>query len=320
MILGATPENNIWFVGWEMDGAPHEVEIRLHDGANMLFVSGPGEDVEFVLGLIESADVPPRQVQIEAKIMEVNQTKFQDIGLDWDAVLEQTSFEYRFSNRDDESDQSTREERRRSDSPNYFSESDRTAESDSDSRSLSIRTGSNLQRLVRFLDETGTGTVRNAPRILTVNNRPATILDGERVTYVTRLSAYNNIYETETMDAGLNLSVLPSIGESGYLTLEIHAELSRLTGESVSGSPIKSGQIVDNTVIVRDGEPVLLGGFQRTVDIKGKKRFPILGHILPFLFSRETTVQELRESYIILQARVLDAPEPLGEEIQQMLE
>lgn len=320
MILGARPENSVWFLGWELDGVSHEVEIRLHDGANMLFVSGAEEDVEFVLELIESVDVPPRQVEIEAKILEVNQTMIQDIGLDWDGLLEQSLLDYRFSHSNREDEQEIREDRSNSSGPDTFSETDRTTNLDSDDRLLSIHTSSPLKALISLLDETGAGTLRNAPRILTVNNRPATILDGQRVTYVTRLSAYNNIYETETMDAGLTLSVLPSIGESGYLTLDIHAELSVLAGESISGSPVKSGQIVDNTVIVRDGEPVLLGGFQRTVDVKGKKRFPILGHILPFLFSRETTVSELRESYIILQARVLDAPEPLGEEIRQMLE
>jgi type II secretory pathway component GspD/PulD (secretin) len=107
------------------------------------------------------------------------------------------------------------------------------------------------------------------------------------------------------MDAGLTLSVLPSLGESGYLTMDVNAELTSLAGE-ISGSPIKDGQIIQNTVIVRDGEAVLLGGFERSIESTTKRRFPLLGHILPFLFSREVTTKKLIRSYVILTPHVVD--------------
>ena len=66
------------------------------------------------------------------------------------------------------------------------------------------------------------------------------------------------------MEAGLRLSVLPSLGENGYMTLDLRAELTSLTRTS-PGSPVKDGQVVENTVMVKDGDSVLLGGFTRTV-------------------------------------------------------
>jgi hypothetical protein len=71
----------------------------------------------------------------------------------------------------------------------------------------------------------------------------------EAKSLIDNVSSYTNLFVTDSMDAGLTLSVLPSLGESGYITLQIRAEMTHLIGD-VSGSPAKDGQMVENTVIV----------------------------------------------------------------------
>jgi len=123
------------------------------------------------------------------------------------------------------------------------------------------------------------------------------------------------------MDAGLTLSVLPSLGESGYITMEINAELTSLTTSSqLEGSPIKDGQMVENTVIVKDGQSVLLGGLSRSVEQKSQKRFPILAHIPPFLFSRHITTASEVQSFIVLTPRVIDFGGNLDEATRRTIE
>ncbi len=172
---------------------------------------------------------------------------------------------------------------------------------------------------LRLLQEVGAATFRDAPRILTVNNRRATILDGKRVTYITRYSSFTNLFETDTLDAGLTLSVLPSLGESGYLTLDIRAELTSLVQE-ISGSPVKDGQIVENTVLVKDGETVLLGGFVRTTEVKTRRRIPLLGSVLPFLFSREIANQSTIESYVAITPHVVDLAAGVDQKTKDIIE
>lgn len=169
------------------------------------------------------------------------------------------------------------------------------------------------------MDESGAGTIRNAPRILTLNNKRATILDGKRVTYVTRYSSHTNLFETDSMDTGLKLSVLPSLGESGFITLQVIAELTSLSGE-VSGSPVKDGQIIENTVIVKDGESVILGGLTRNSEIMSKRRVPILGYLLPFLFSRSISSEITLESYVLLTPEVVDFNVAVDNEGEDILE
>ncbi len=137
---------------------------------------------------------------------------------------------------------------------------------------------------------------------------------------MTRVSAASNTYETQTMDAGLKLSVTPSAGQAGYLTLHVIAELTQLDATlDFSGSPVKNGQMLENTIVVADGQPIVLGGFRRVEKRKHTRRVPILGHILPFLFSRESQTESYFDSIVVLTARVVDLDAPLDEQTREII-
>jgi len=78
--------------------------------------------------------------------------------------------------------------------------------------------------------------------------------------------------------------------------------------------------MIENMVIVKDGESVFIGGLTRLVDEKTTKRFPLLGHILPFIFSNEVTYKDEIESIIILTPRVVDFNTTLDEKTMEMIE
>lgn len=297
---------------WSTSDGRHSVEIRLNDVANLLILSGEISDVDFVEKLIREADIAPRQIEIEVKIVEVSTSKARDVGIDWEQLVNRsrTGFSWRYSDASSESHLESK-------SDGNEQQSDRNQESTTETSNLTASLS--LSDVLRLLDESGAATIRTAPRILTLNNRQATILDGQRVTYVTRYSSYTNLFETDSMDAGLTVSVLPSLGESGYITLDINAELTSLD-RSISGSPVKDGQMVENTVIVKDGESVLLGGLTRMVEEKRRKRFPLLGHVLPFLFSREITARDEVESFIVLTPRVVDFSTALDKHTKSVIE
>lgn len=306
-LLGAQTEGNVHVLSWQADDGRHRVEIRPQETANRLILSGTPADIEVAKNLAAAVDLPPRQIEISAQILEINRDKASDLGIDWQGLWESsgTSAAGRYS-------ESSINQTDKSDNYNFGSRHI--------IRNFDVTSYARVSSFVRLLQESGAGRMRNAPRILTLNNRAATIMDGQRVTYVTRASSYSNIYETQTMDAGLKLDVLPTLGESGYLTLDIKAELTNLTGGNVSGSPVKDGQIIENTVIVKDGETVLLGGFQRNVEQHSTRRFPVLGWVLPFIFSRQVQTDQTLDSYIVLTARVVDLNPPLDENVLKLIQ
>jgi type II secretory pathway component GspD/PulD (secretin) len=285
------------------------VQIRFNDAANIIVLTGTRKGISITKKLIKAVDVPPSQIIIETKIIEISQEEIKDLGIDWEDLLKSANpyISYDYTK---EKYKSILESKYEDD----FSKTDRSARY--------LREGMDLRfdYFLHIIEETGKGTVYNAPRIVTVNNRQGNILDGQRVTYVSRYSSYSNLFETQTMDAGLNLNVLPSLGEKGYLTLEIVAKMTTL-GESISGSPVEEGQMLENTVVVKDGQTILLGGFRRTKNHVTDRKLPILGSILPFLFSRKITTKETKEIFIVLTPHIINlASQPVDKELQNLLE
>jgi type II secretory pathway component GspD/PulD (secretin) len=293
-VTGARPYGGQYVLEWRLPEGTHYVDFRVNDAANLIIISGVAADVDYATALIRAADIAPRQIEIEVKIIRISTSKARNIGLDWEYLFNRTrsTNTWRYNDADNirkNIDQHTRSETR---------QIDKLFNSTND---VSFTLGD----LIHILDSTGVGDIRNAPRILTLNNRRANILDGQRIAYVAKYGVYTGLYETDTMDAGLTMTVTPSLAESGYITLQINAELTQM-GNDKTGSLLKNGQMLENTVVVKNGESVLLGGLTQTVNIKAKKRFPLLGYVLPFLFSRETTVRDNVESYMVLTPWVVD--------------
>lgn len=277
------------------------VRFIFNNSINHVLLIGDSLSISNALQLIEFLDVPPRQIIIEAKIVEINNEKMSQLGMDWQSLLDKTYLSpLTYVDRD------------------VIKQTHIPSETDVSRYRYQIQTQSYISvgELLKIIQDSDIGKIISVPRIVTTNNKMGTILDGSRITYVTRYSSYANIYETQEMTAGLSLSVIPSLGESGYLKLIVTAKLTSL-GEIIAGSPSESGQIIQNTVIVKDGEEFLLGGFKKTETSKQTSKVPILGTILPFLFSRTTNVEIMKDFLIVLKPTVIDLNPPAVPEIEE---
>jgi type II secretory pathway component GspD/PulD (secretin) len=268
------------------------VHVTINNATNQVMLTGDSYALSDALQLIRFLDVPPRQIVIEAKIVELDNEKLHELGMDWQYLLDMTSLSMQADIDITILEQNT---------DGWISESE------IDRSHTYGRAASNLSAgaFLKIVQEQGIGKITRIPTIVTTNNKEGTILDGSRITYVTRYSSYGDMYETEEMIAGLYLSVIPSLGESGYLKLQITAKLTEL-GQIISGSPSETGQIIENTVIAKNGEEFFLGGFKISESHKYKRKVPILGTILPFLFSRTNDIVITRDFVIVLKPMVID--------------
>lgn len=315
--LGARPMGGRGILEWQDASGRHSVDLRANSAANLLVLSGASVDVAQVETMIRVADVAPRQIDIEVKILEISSMKARDAGIDWQNLVGRSNIAAQWTM--DERDQETRQTSKESANDSPWQTRRQESEQEAENEQFGLTARADLSEVLHLLDSKGAMTMRQAPRILTLNNRKATILDGSRVTYVTRYSSYTNLFATDSLDAGLTLSVLPSLGESGYITLRITAEVTALDGR-ISDSPVKTGQMLENTVVVRNGESVVLGGLTGFREHKLRRRFPLLGYVLPFLFSREIYEREEIRSFMILTPRVVDFASNLDEEIREALQ
>lgn len=286
------------------------LQARFNTATNQLLLAGDGTAIEAARDLVAILDVPPRQIVIEARIVELNAGRAQDVGLDWQALLDrsymQTSMFYSGNHRIDDSVDDSRAQE-----ANHREE----AVGSWDKRA-SMNTNTPIGQVLRLVEETGAGEVKHMPQIVTTNNRLGEILDGNRMVYAARYASRDELFETETINAGLYLGVTPTLGAAGLLTMDVTAKLTDLAygpGDSVG----ERGQIVSNRVLLRDGQTVLLGGLRRTEVRKEKRRVPILGWVLPFFFSRHVDVDLSRDVFVLLTPHVVDLDVPATLELEK---
>ncbi|MEO0137129.1 MAG: hypothetical protein ABIL40_04240 [candidate division WOR-3 bacterium] len=280
-----------------------DVKLLVNNSTNQLLLTGDSISIYEAKNMIEFLDVAPRQIVVEAKIVELNNSRMKELGFDWQKFLDNTRISEQLL-------VDAYQVKRQYQGNEAEEKSIHTALNGFIQHTISIGD------LLKIIQENDIGKITNTPQIVTINNKTGILLDGSRVTYVARYSSYANIYETSELNAGLYLEVTPSLGDNDYLRLDVKAKLTTL-GEAIGGSPSELGQQVQNTVIVKNGEEFLLGSFKKAEKIKLKRRVPLLGTILPFLFSRTYEVDTAKDFLVILKPIVVDLNPPAPPKIEE---
>ncbi|MDD5765651.1 MAG: hypothetical protein PHW79_05330, partial [Candidatus Marinimicrobia bacterium] len=282
-----------------------KVNLRINKLNNKILLIGNDPEVKTVKELISFMDVPARQIIVEVKIIEIDDSKIKETGINWQEIIDGINYSVSYRTGSDEQVSKRNQE---SDIDGSVTETvtDLTTSSNSTSKGLNISLGSvSFGEILKIIEETNAGTITNAPRIVTINNKTGKIIDGNRITYVSRYSSYTNLFETQELTTGLSVEVTPTIGDGDYLKMAVIAKLTTL-GSIISGSPSETGQIIENTIIVKNNEPFLMGEFKQTQNSKNKKRVPVIGAVLPFLFSQDVNVTSTKHILLVLKPEIID--------------
>jgi general secretion pathway protein D len=146
-----------------------------------------------------------------------------------------------------------------------------------------------LGALARFL-ETNTGAnILSTPNLVALDNEEAKIVIGQNVPFVTGTftntgssNGSTNPFQTvERKDVGLTLRVRPQIGENGTVRMAIYQENSSVLSNTTSSSngPTTDKSAIETTVVVDDGQIMVLGGLLKDEYADGEDRVPGLASI-----------------------------------------
>ena len=128
----------------------------------------------------------------------------------------------------------------------------------------------------------------STPSIMTLNNQEAEIVVAQNVPFVTGSFATvgesavpDQPFQTiERQDVGLTLKVVPQINADQTVKLDIEQEVSNLTRNAArSGGEITSRRALTTSVLVRDGNVVLLGGLLENGGGSTRERTPGLSRL-----------------------------------------
>jgi len=183
-----------------------------------------------------------------------------------------------------------------------------------------------LSALARFLETNADGNVLSTPNLVTLDNEEAKIVVGQNVPFVTGSftntgagGGSTNPFQTiERKDVGITLRVKPQIGENGTVKMVIFQEVSSVVNQRVSqgvadatAGLVTNRRAVESTVVVDDGDILVLGGLMQDQYQNNEDKIPGLGNLpgIGALFRNENRTRTKSNLMVFLRPVVMRTAE-----------
>jgi type II secretory pathway component GspD/PulD (secretin) len=154
----------------------------------------------------------------------------------------------------------------------------------------------------------GHAQILATPKLVALNNTEADLLVGETYPIVFNTSVLGG-QNVQFVDVGVKLRMIPTIGDDGIVTAELHPEYSEIEGITSTGYPIITNRKVDAVLRVADGQTIVLGGLMMDTSNETITKVPGLGDIpiLGKLFQNKQTAHSRNEIVFLITPHVIYA-------------
>lgn len=268
--------------------------ITIDERTNSMLIRELEENIAVIRGIIESLDIPVKQVQIEARIVTVTEGNLDELGVRWGVSSNNGSFTVGGSIEGNHPSQITPYDDNGGNSAidDYLNVNLGATSPNASSIAFQVaKLGSDtlLDLELSALQQESKAEIISSPRLITTNKKPAYIEQGTEIPYLE--SSSSGATSVAFKKAVLSLKVTPQITPDNRLVLDLSVTQDRPgqvvktgTGEAVAIDT----QRIGTQVLVNNGETVVLGGiFQHSVSSTVDK-VPLLGDlpVLGALFRR----------------------------------
>src|SRR5438874_2089932 len=263
--------------------------IQADTANNALLIMAPEPVYNNIRAVVEKLDIRRAQVYIEALVVEVTADKAVEFGIQWN-LLDPNKFNSNSTQVGGGTNFGTRG------TGTNIIDAQANLSSVGQGLNLGIIRGTisipgigvitNLALLARALQTDNSANILSTPNLLTLDNEQARIIVAQNVPFITGQYAQTGSTTTvtpfqtiERKDVGLILTVKPQITEGGSVRLAIYEEVSRVQDTSNPAGIITNKRSLESTVVVDDGQIVVLGGLIQDSLTDGSSKVPFAGDI-----------------------------------------
>ena len=167
--------------------------------------------------------------------------------------------------------------------------------------------GTDLDGLLEALKSTTDAKTLATPKVLVVNGQEARIQIGAQLGYlVTTTTQTSTLQNVDFLDVGVVLRVTPVISDDNQVLITVKPEVSSGRINPVTGLPEEETTEVETTIMLPDGEGMIIGGLIKETDIDSQTKVPIVGDLwlVGRLFQRRISTRERTEIIIALVPRI----------------
>ena len=283
-------------------GDGSSVDIQADEHTNALIITAPPDEMRSVLAVVRQLDIRRAQVLVEAIIAEISDDKNRSLGVSFAIDGRNSNNPIGFSNLGGGGNEA-------------LAIGTGTATAVGSGLSLALgsfdRQGTDFGFLVRAIASDAANNILSTPSLVTLDNQEAEIVVGQNVPFVTgstSSSGNDNPFQTiERQDVGLTLKVKPQINEGHSIKMEIDQEVSTVTNSAVASDIITNKRSIKTTVLVEDGQTLVLGGLIQDDLRDTQEKVPLLGDIplIGRLFQYRSTVKQKQNLMVFLHPKIL---------------
>jgi type IV pilus assembly protein PilQ len=252
-------------------------KLIVDEATNSLWVSDIKDNIDVISSIIERVDKPSTQVEIQARIVNINKNEAKDLGIR--LAIKSSESQNPLANMD-------------------LAAIPLEATPISYAMVFSQLGQKYIDAELSALEGKGRAQVMSSPRLLTANQQESSIASGEDIPY--QETSLNGATSVAFKKALLRLKVKPYVLSNKNMMLDIDINQDSDSGRRVQGVPIISTKSMHTRVYVHSGDTLVLGGIAKRDSQHEKVGLPILKDIplLGYLFSR-TQTRNLNEELIL---------------------
>jgi type II secretory pathway component GspD/PulD (secretin) len=257
---------------------------------NYIIIQGSKATIQKANAIIRNIDSPPKQVMVEARVIELRSSDISNLGMDIKAS--------------------------RSSDPNDAVQTRGQAGKAGDSGAQGFYAQILSTNVEAYLSALSTQTQYNlvaSPRITTLSDRTATILIGSKYGYKTAIiTDTSTTQQIQFLEVGTSLSITPSVTKDGFIKMKVAPKVSE--GQVVNDLPQENTTETANEVMVRDGQTIVIGGLIKDKQVQTDTGVPVIMNI-PFLGAlfRKTNINTEKSELLVFITPHILTPETLTE-------
>ena len=275
--------------------------IATNQKSNSLIICDTKERVAKILAEIRKADKTPQQVMIEVVLVDVQLGNDTEIGINWDILSDKNydiAYRQNFTSR------------LRSTIENPATIGDATAFNTVGlGGDFSVISGT-IRNVLHLIQQKREAEILASPRVMVVSGQIASIEAVEELPYTevmdTASGGASALTSTEFKLVGVQLHVGAPLPATNAIFLTVGATQNVATGESDTEIPIVDTRKAKTSLLLQDGQVVVLGGLRRQEKTKEVDQIPFLGDlpIIGVLFKNTNTVLKNSELVVFLSPHI----------------
>ena len=170
----------------------------------------------------------------------------------------------------------------------------------------SINNVLDLDLLLGYEEREGNAKLISSPKVTVLDNKPATILSGTKIPFITQTGNSGSNVRFES--AVIQITVTPHITADGAVIMQVTATRNEPDfGQAVLGNPSIIQREATTEVLVKSGNTTVIGGIYRVNRTREQAGFPVLRKIpiLGWFFSSDNRRLDREELLIFITPRIV---------------